>query len=194
MIANFFTVFLTIKNSPQYISITLLQIPLRLYEHRGSYWRKKPPWTILEEQFRVPVPRTTAASKVGDHNKFPSLSNTTVVAIFQICVYGDIVYSQTWEVLTLKRLYRTTLNDYYSMAASFVTKLNFWRRKRYRIRLDSFLYLSWFMATINTTVCSPSLFSTYLERHEYELDPVHVMFLNCLCSSIFLENSRGSKL
>ena len=90
------------KTSPQYISISLLQIPLRLYEHRGSYWRKKPPWTILEEQFRVPVPRTTAASKVGDHNKFSSLSNTTVMAIFEISVYGDIVYSQTWEVSTLK--------------------------------------------------------------------------------------------
>ena len=48
------------------------------------------------------MPRTTAASKVGDHNKFSSLSKTTVVAIFQICVYGDIVFSQTWEVLTQK--------------------------------------------------------------------------------------------
>ena len=78
------------------ISITLLQISLKLHEHRGCYWRKKLPWTILEEQFLVP--RYTAASKIGnsvislvwqlrcrcnpDHNKFSSLSNTTVVAIF----------------------------------------------------------------------------------------------------------------
>ena len=33
---------------------------------------------------------------------FSSLSDTTVVAIFQIFVYGDVVYAQTWEVLTLK--------------------------------------------------------------------------------------------
>ena len=34
------------------------------------------------------------------------------------------------------------LNVYNSMAMSFVTKVNFWRRERYRIWLDSFLYLS----------------------------------------------------
>ena len=60
---QFFTVFLTIKTSSQNISITLLQISLKLHEHRGGYWRKRLPWTILEEQF--PVPRYTAASKIG---------------------------------------------------------------------------------------------------------------------------------
>ena len=85
-----FTVFLTIKTSSQNISITLLQISLKLHEHRGGYWRKKLPLTILEEQFSVP--RNTTASKIGngvisllcqlrchcnpDHNKFSSLSNT----------------------------------------------------------------------------------------------------------------------
>ena len=33
----FFTVFLTMKTSSQNISITLLQIALKLYEHRGGY-------------------------------------------------------------------------------------------------------------------------------------------------------------
>ena len=33
------------------------------------------------------------------------------------------------------------LNYYNNMAMSFVTKLNFWGRKRYRIRLDSFFYI-----------------------------------------------------
>ena len=35
------------------------------------------------------------------------------------------------------------LLNYYNnnMAMSFVTKLNFWGRKRYRIRLDSFFYI-----------------------------------------------------
>ena len=70
------------------------------------------------------------------------------------------------------------------MTMSFVTKLYYWRRKRQRIRLDSFLYLSWFTATINTTVCSSSLFSTDLEGHQYELEPVNAMFFNCLYSSI----------
>ena len=37
----FFTVFLTIKTSSQNISITLLQISLKLREHRGGYCRKK---------------------------------------------------------------------------------------------------------------------------------------------------------
>ena len=93
---SIFTVFLTTKSLSQNISITLLQISLKLHEHRGRYWRKKLPWTILEEQF--PVPRYTAASKIGnsvisllwqlrchcnpDHNKVSSLSNTTVVLIF----------------------------------------------------------------------------------------------------------------
>ena len=37
----FFTVFLTIKTSSQNISITLLQISLKLHEYRGGYCRKK---------------------------------------------------------------------------------------------------------------------------------------------------------
>ena len=98
----FFTVFLTIKTSSQNISITLLQISLKLHEHRGGYWRKKLPWIILEEQFSVP--RNTSVSKIGnsvisllwqlqchcnpDHNKFSSLSDTTVVAIFpNVCLW-----------------------------------------------------------------------------------------------------------
>ena len=60
----FLTVFLAIKTSSQNISITLLQISLKLHEHRGGYWRKKLPQTILEEQF--PVPRNTAASEIGN--------------------------------------------------------------------------------------------------------------------------------
>ena len=59
-----FTVFLTIKTSSQNISLTLSQISLKLHEHRGGYWRKELPLTILEEQF--PVPKNTAASKIGN--------------------------------------------------------------------------------------------------------------------------------
>ena len=59
-----FSVFLTLKTSSQNTSITLLQISLKLHEHRGHYWRKKLPRTILEEQF--PVPRYTATSKIGN--------------------------------------------------------------------------------------------------------------------------------
>ena len=60
----FFTVFPMIKTLSQNISITLLQISLKLPEHRGCYWRKKLPCMIFEEQF--PVPTYTAASKVGN--------------------------------------------------------------------------------------------------------------------------------
>ena len=59
----FFTAFLTIKTLSQNISIKLLQISLKLHEHRGGCGRKKLPQTILEEQF--PVPRNTAASEIG---------------------------------------------------------------------------------------------------------------------------------
>ena len=85
---------------PKYLDNALIQISFTLHEYRGGYWRKKVPWTILEEQF--PVPRNTAASKIGnsvisllwqlrchcntDHNKFSSLSNTTVVAIFFVWI------------------------------------------------------------------------------------------------------------
>ena len=36
----FFTVFLTIKTSSQNISITLLEISLKIHEYRGGYCRK----------------------------------------------------------------------------------------------------------------------------------------------------------
>ena len=32
-----------------------------------------------------------------DHEKFSSLSHTTVVAIFPMFVYGDVAYAQTWQ-------------------------------------------------------------------------------------------------
>ena len=111
----FFTVFLTTKSLSQNISITLLQISLKLHEHRGHYWTKKLPWTILEEQF--PVPWNTAASKIGnsvisllwqlrcrcnpDHDKFSSLSNTTVVAIFpNVCLWRG---SLCWNLVLIQK-------------------------------------------------------------------------------------------
>ena len=60
----FFSTFLTIKTSSKNISITLLQSSLKLQEHRGGYWKKKLSLTILEKQ--LPVPRDTAASKIGN--------------------------------------------------------------------------------------------------------------------------------
>ena len=118
----FFTVFLTIKTSSQNISLTLLQISLKLRKHRGGYWRKKLP--ILEEQF--PVPRNTAASKIGngvisllwqlrchhnpDHNKFSSLSNTIVVAFFpDLCLWRRSLCSNLGGI-DPEKLYRATLS------------------------------------------------------------------------------------
>ena len=120
----FLTVFRTIKTLSQNISIMLLQISLKLHEHRGCYWRKKLPWMIFEEQF--PVPRYTAASKIGnsvisllwqlrcrcnpDHNKFSSLSSTTVVAIFPIlCLWRRSLCSNLGGI-DPEKLYRTTLS------------------------------------------------------------------------------------
>ena len=118
----FLTVLLAIKTSSQSIPITLLQISLKPHEHRGGYWRKKLPWTILEEQF--PVPRYIAASKIGnsvisllwqlrcrcnpDHNKFSSLSNTTVVAIFpNLCLWRRSLCSKLGGI-DPEKLYRAT--------------------------------------------------------------------------------------
>ena len=105
----FFTVSLTIKTSFENISKTLKYISLKLHENRGGYWRKKLPLTILEEQFPVPTGWGSLLWPLRchcnpDHNKFSSLSNTTMVAIFpNLCsCYGDVIYAQTWEVLILK--------------------------------------------------------------------------------------------
>ena len=128
----FFTVFLTIKTLSQNISITLLQISLKLHEHRGGYWRKKLPWMILEEQF--PVLRYTAASKIGnnvisllwqlrchcnlDHNKLSSLSNTTVVAVFpNLCLWRGSLCSNL-RGIDPKNLYRATLNNFLNQIAN----------------------------------------------------------------------------
>ena len=120
----FFNVFLTTKSWSQNISIKLLQISLKLHEHRGRYWRKKLPWTILEEQF--PVPRYTAASKIGnsvisllwqlrcrcnlDHNKFSSLSNTTVMAILtNLCLRRRSLCSNFLGGIDPEKLYRAAI-------------------------------------------------------------------------------------
>ena len=120
----FFTVFLTTKSLSQNISITLLQISLKLHEHRGWYWTKKLPWMIFEEQF--PVPRYTAAGKIGnsvisllwqlrcrcnpDKNKFSSSSNTTVVAIFpNLCLWRRNLCSNLGGI-DPEKLYRATLS------------------------------------------------------------------------------------
>ena len=121
----FFTVFLTIKTLSQDNSIMLLQISLKLREHRGCYWRKKLPWMIFEEQFLVP--RYTAASKIAnsvisllwqlryrcnpDHNKFSSLSNTTVMAIFpKLCLWRRSLCSNLGGI-DPEKLYRATLKN-----------------------------------------------------------------------------------
>ena len=120
----FFTVFLITYSLSQNISITLLQISLKLHERRGCYWRKQLSRMILEEQFLVP--RYTAASKIAnsvisllwqlrwrcnpDHNKFPSSSNTTVLAIFpKLCLWRRSLCSNLGGIGP-EKLYRATLN------------------------------------------------------------------------------------
>ena len=95
-IVYFFTVFLTIKTSSQNISITLLQISLKLLRTSRRLLEERAP----VNDFGRTVPsakKYCAASKTGNgvilliwqlrchpnsnHNKFSSLSNTTVVAI-----------------------------------------------------------------------------------------------------------------
>ena len=123
---------------------------------------------------------------------FPILHRTFLLSYFRGCWLLNFFCAQsvwTYNEAAIK-LAVVFFNDNNNMAMSFVTKLNFWWRKLYKIQLDSFLYLSCFMAMINKTICLSRLFSTDLERYHYELDPVNAMFFNCLCSSIFLKNSR----
>ena len=118
-----FTVFLTIKTLSQNISLTLLQISLKLREHRGGCRTKTFPWTIMAEQFTVP--RNTAASKIANsaisllwqlpchciphHNKFSSLPNATVVAIFpNLCLWRRNLCSNLGGI-DPEKLYRATL-------------------------------------------------------------------------------------
>ena len=122
----FFTVYRTITTSSQNISITLLQISLKLHEHRGGYWRKELLWAVLGERFLVP--RNTAATKIGngvisllwqlrchcntDHNKCSSLSNTIVVAIFpNLClsVWRRSFLCSNLGGIDPEKLYRATL-------------------------------------------------------------------------------------
>ena len=133
----FFTVFLTTKPLSQNISITLLQISLKLHEHQGGYWRKTLPWMILEEQF--PVPTNTSVSKIGnslisllwqlwchcnpDHNKFSYLIQLWW-QFLQNFVYGDVVYAQTWEVLALKNCIEP---PYINLSLSFLLLLSLWQ-------------------------------------------------------------------
>ena len=110
------SIFYCVSSHKNFIPKYLLQISLKLHEHRGRYWRKKLPWTILEEQF--PVPRYTAASKLDnsvisllwqlrcrcnpDHNNFHLYLIQLWWQFFEIFVPGDGVYAPTFEVLTLK--------------------------------------------------------------------------------------------
>ena len=103
------SIFHCISDHKNFIRKYLNRFRLKLHENRDGYWRKKLPLTILEEQFPVPTGGSSLLWRRQchcnpDHNKFSSLSNTTMVAIFSnLCsCYGDLIYAQTWEVLTLK--------------------------------------------------------------------------------------------
>ena len=120
------SIFYRICNHKNFFPKYLDKISLKLYERRGGYWRKKLTWRILEEQF--PVPRNTAASKIGngvisllwqlrchcnpDHNKFSSLSYTTVVPIFPyLCLWRRSLCLNLGGI-DPEKLYRATLNNH----------------------------------------------------------------------------------
>ena len=52
------------KNFILKVSITFLQISLKLHYYRDGYWTKKPSSTILEEE--LPEPGNTTANKIVD--------------------------------------------------------------------------------------------------------------------------------
>ena len=67
------------------------------------------------------------------------------------CAQSMLTYNEA-AIELAEAVFGKRLQEHQDM--SFVTKLNSWRRKHCKIRLDSFLYLSVFTAKINTTVCS----------------------------------------
>ena len=100
---------------------------------------------------------------------FPIVHRTFLLSYFRGCWLLDFSCGQSmWRynevaIELAAAVFCKRLQEHQAM--SFVTKLNSWQRKQYKIWLDSFLYLSGFKAKINTTVCSSRLFSTDLERH-----------------------------
>ena len=92
---------------------------------------------------------TNPMSLLPDHDKFSSLSNKTVVAIFpNVCLWRRS-YAQNWEVLTLKNCYSIEPPSYASTAyvaasygprffstvrfvRSWLTCENFWGQMVYR--------------------------------------------------------------
>ena len=100
---------------------------------------------------------------------FPIVHRTFLLSYFRGCWLLDFSCAQSmWTyneaaIELAAAVFGKRLQEHQAM--SFVTKLNSWRRKHYKIRLDSFLYLSGFTAKINTTVCSSRSFSADLERH-----------------------------
>ena len=96
------------KTSSQNISITLSQILLKLHEHRRVRVGEK---SSCERFCKVPSAENYCWSKIGngvitllwqprchcnpDHDKFSFLIQLWW-QFFQMCVYGDVVYAQTW--------------------------------------------------------------------------------------------------
>ena len=116
----FFTVFLTIKTSSQNISITLLHFSLKLYQQRGgiggkSYLERF--WKNSSRHREVPLQVKQVMASFRCYviaTKIITNFHLYLIQLwwqfFKIFVYGDVVYTQTWEILTLKKLYRATLN------------------------------------------------------------------------------------
>ena len=126
---------------------------------------------IFEEQF--PVPRYTAASKIGnsvisllwqlrcrcnpDHNKFSSLSNTNVVAIFpKLCLWQRSLCSNLGGI-DPEKLFRATLTvsilflgDHTIVSFSVALKVILFLSDRHKIFTSDWLW---------TEVCQNAVFS-----------------------------------
>ena len=115
--------------------------------------------------------RNDGYSKMSDgifDGIFPKVHRTFLLSYFRGCWLLDFSCAQSmWTyneaaIELAAAVFCKRLQEHQAMG--FVTKLNSWRSKYYKIRLDSSLYLSGFTAKINTTVCSSRLFSTDLGR------------------------------
>ena len=125
----FFTVFLTIKTLSQNISIqhsyrfrlnlTNIEAAIGGKSSRERFWKNSSQCReiLLQVKYLIALFRCYDNSKCHcnpDRDKLSSLSNTTLVAIFPNLIYGDVVYAQAWEVLTLKNCIEPPYDVFYT--------------------------------------------------------------------------------
>ena len=120
----FFTIFLTIKTSSQNISITLLQISLKLNKHRGGYCSRERFWMNSSQcrEIMLQIKQVMQSFRCCDNSDFIAtliIKNFHLYLIqlwwqfFQIfCLWRRNLFSNLGGIHP-EKLYRATIKDYF---------------------------------------------------------------------------------